>query len=311
MPTPTAKMPSARFDGGRFFGQQVSLGELRTDDAGRLLVFGGAGAPLRPSPGRSPSTSRTTTTGTTTSAMARSRRRSASTGGDPGHRGLGRRGAAELRPGIQSVVTMYDVIFEAATYLAPELRPARRRSRARSTRCSAPGAEPVGQRRLPARFRLGSPSDFLARRRCDACQPSPGAAPLRRRSSSASAIRPTPAWSTTIYRPTTATGSHCRRRTPGSGWRCCRSNTPGSCSGPTAISTPIGPPDGLTFPNDLEDLPARRATGRARPRGPGRLPRRSIPPGLRVDLADAPDPPLRGAVPAAPPIEPEPDWGRR
>src|SRR5690606_27641334 len=32
-----------RFDSGRFLGEPVALGELRTDDAGRLLVLGGAG----------------------------------------------------------------------------------------------------------------------------------------------------------------------------------------------------------------------------------------------------------------------------
>ena len=40
---PTGQMPSARFDGGRFLDIEVPLGELRTDDAGRLLVFGGTG----------------------------------------------------------------------------------------------------------------------------------------------------------------------------------------------------------------------------------------------------------------------------
>ena len=32
-----------RFDGGRFFDKPVPLGELRTDEAGRLLVLGGLG----------------------------------------------------------------------------------------------------------------------------------------------------------------------------------------------------------------------------------------------------------------------------
>ncbi len=35
--------PSARFDTGTFLGKVVPLGEIRTDDAGRLLVFGGFG----------------------------------------------------------------------------------------------------------------------------------------------------------------------------------------------------------------------------------------------------------------------------
>ena len=32
-----------RLDGGNFFGKPVSLGEVRTDDAGRLVVLGGHG----------------------------------------------------------------------------------------------------------------------------------------------------------------------------------------------------------------------------------------------------------------------------
>ena len=33
----------ARFDGGKFLGKEVALGEMRTDESGRLLVLGGAG----------------------------------------------------------------------------------------------------------------------------------------------------------------------------------------------------------------------------------------------------------------------------
>lgn len=35
--------PEHAFDGGRFLGQEVGLGELRTDEAGRLIVLGGRG----------------------------------------------------------------------------------------------------------------------------------------------------------------------------------------------------------------------------------------------------------------------------
>ena len=59
-------------------------------------------------------------------------------------------------PGIQSVVTMYDVMFEVATYPgaraaagAPVVHPHD------LPVVRAPGAEPVGQCRVPARFRLG------------------------------------------------------------------------------------------------------------------------------------------------------------
>lgn len=42
---------SARFDTGTFFGKPVYLGELRTDEAGRLLVLGGHGASAPVEPG--------------------------------------------------------------------------------------------------------------------------------------------------------------------------------------------------------------------------------------------------------------------
>ena len=35
--------PALRFDGGTFLGEEVPLGEIRTDEAGRLLVLGGSG----------------------------------------------------------------------------------------------------------------------------------------------------------------------------------------------------------------------------------------------------------------------------
>ncbi|EKE68483.1 LodA/GoxA family CTQ-dependent oxidase [Gallaecimonas xiamenensis] len=41
--TPASAGPEYRFDGGSFMGMAVGLGELRTDPAGRLLVFGGQG----------------------------------------------------------------------------------------------------------------------------------------------------------------------------------------------------------------------------------------------------------------------------
>jgi len=40
---PSVQGPSYRFDTGRFFKLAVPLGELRTDERGRLLVFGGSG----------------------------------------------------------------------------------------------------------------------------------------------------------------------------------------------------------------------------------------------------------------------------
>ena len=106
-------------------------------------------------------------------------------------------------------------------------------------------------------FGWGSPSDFLAP---DTLQllaepvPDAGAAAatdLRALSRS----RPTRAWNTAPCRRTTVTASICRRRTRGNGWRCCRCNTTGCRSGPTAISRPTGRPAASPFPQQLEDLP--------------------------------------------------------
>jgi hypothetical protein len=65
--------PSRHFDTGSFLGTQVPLGEIKTDEAGRLLVLGGFGKSGSTLPGNpirlrnSTTTSPTTTTGTTTS----------------------------------------------------------------------------------------------------------------------------------------------------------------------------------------------------------------------------------------------------
>ena len=50
----TEQIPDARFDDGRFLGMDVPLGELRTDEAGRLLVFGGKGESAPAIPAQSP-----------------------------------------------------------------------------------------------------------------------------------------------------------------------------------------------------------------------------------------------------------------
>jgi len=66
-------------------------------------------------------------------------------------------------PGIQSVVTMYDIVFEAATYLTPELRP----ERPSFTRMIYPLFERLVQNQwvnagFLRDFGWNSPSDFLA-----------------------------------------------------------------------------------------------------------------------------------------------------
>ena len=118
--------PGLRLDGGSFLGAAVSLGELRTDAAGRLLVLGGHGVSAPAIPGMLASTFANndlwhddTADGPVAATVWIDGRQVPTTGGwvvvaPPNY-----------APGIQSVVTMYDVVFEAATKLDPGLRPAR------------------------------------------------------------------------------------------------------------------------------------------------------------------------------------------
>jgi len=114
----------ARFAGGMFFDIEVPLGELRTDDAGRLLVLGGSGE-SGPAAGGLEATDidnndlwyDDTSDGPVDATVSIAGRAIPVTGAwvvvaPPNY-----------APGIQSVVTMYDVMFEAATILQPELAP--------------------------------------------------------------------------------------------------------------------------------------------------------------------------------------------
>jgi hypothetical protein len=155
---------AARFDGGRFLDQEVSLGELRTDDAGRLLVFGGMGQSGPAVPGTIAVTFANNdfwyddiSDGPVEATVRIDGRSIPVTGAwvvvaPPNY-----------APGIQSVVTMYDVIFEATTYLAPELRPAR----PSFTRMIYPMFERLVKNQwvnagFLRDFGWSSPSDFLA-----------------------------------------------------------------------------------------------------------------------------------------------------
>ena len=117
---------AARLDGGSFLGIEVELGELRTDEDGRLLVFGGWGRSAAPVPGLLANT------------FANNDLWHDDTGDGPvdaavriGGREIPVDGAwvvvapPNYAPGIGGVVTMYDVVFEAALRLAPELAPER------------------------------------------------------------------------------------------------------------------------------------------------------------------------------------------
>lgn len=114
------------FDTGRFFDQPVPLGELRTDEAGRLLVFGGRGHSAAALPGLLATTFANndlwhddTADGPIDATVQLAGREIPVIGGwvvvaPPNY-----------APGIQSVVTMYDLMFEVATRLAPDRTPER------------------------------------------------------------------------------------------------------------------------------------------------------------------------------------------
>jgi hypothetical protein len=114
------------FDTGQFLGRQVPLGELRTDDHGRLLVLGGYG---KSGPGLAVLSAAT---------FANNDLWQDDTSDGPveatvriGNQVLQATGAwtvvapPNFAPGIQSVVTMYDVLFEVATKLEPARAPVR------------------------------------------------------------------------------------------------------------------------------------------------------------------------------------------
>jgi hypothetical protein len=113
------------FDTGRFLDRTVSLGDLRTDEAGHLLVLGGFGASA---PAGGPGTAifagedgwQDDVADGPVEATVRI-----------GNRVIEAAGAwvvvapPNYAPGIPSIVTMYDLIFEVATRLEPERAPPR------------------------------------------------------------------------------------------------------------------------------------------------------------------------------------------
>jgi hypothetical protein len=156
--------PAAQFNGGVFFGKKVPLGELRTDDDGHLLVFGGAGSAGPALPGLVASTFANNdlwyddiSDGPVDATVRIDGKNIPVTGAwvvvtPPNY-----------APGIQSVVTMYDVIFEVATLLQPDLRPAR----PSFTRMIYPLFARLVQNQwvnagFLRDFGWGSPDDFLA-----------------------------------------------------------------------------------------------------------------------------------------------------
>jgi hypothetical protein len=115
------------FDSGRFFDTPVYLGELRTDEAGRLLVLGGRGQSASRVPGTPARTFANndgwhddTADGPVTATVRLDDGRALEA--EPAWVVVG---PPNYAPGIQSVVTLYDVLFEAATKLEPDRTPPR------------------------------------------------------------------------------------------------------------------------------------------------------------------------------------------
>ena len=156
--------PAFAFDSGEFFGSPVPLGELRTDEAGRLLVLGGFGHSAPAIPGLRASTLANNdlwhddvSDGPVDATVTIDGREIPVTGAwvvvaPPNY-----------APGIQSVVTMYDLMFEVATDLEPDRRPVR----PSFTRQIYPLFERMVQHQwvnagFLRDFGWGSPGDFLA-----------------------------------------------------------------------------------------------------------------------------------------------------
>jgi hypothetical protein len=117
---------SFAFDTGSFIGHPVNLGELRTDEDGRLMVLGGFG---KSGPGL---------TVLSSSTFANNDLWQDDTSDGPvdatvriGDRVMQATGAwavvapPNFAPGIQGVVTLYDVLFEVATKVDPSRAPLR------------------------------------------------------------------------------------------------------------------------------------------------------------------------------------------
>ena len=125
------------FDTGEFAGKPVYLGELRTDEDGRLIFLGGRGLsgsmdniPVQPGQfANTPGWHDDIADGPVDAVVK------------IGGRTLHAVGAwvlsapPDYAPGIPAFVTGYDLIHEVATKLDPALAPARPKFSARSTRC--------------------------------------------------------------------------------------------------------------------------------------------------------------------------------
>jgi hypothetical protein len=112
-------------DGGKFYGKEVSLGELRTDDAGRLLFYGGRGVSASKD-GKPAETFADNdgwhddvSDGPVTATVKIGKKEV------PVEHGWVVVAPPDYAPGVQAVITMWDVIRDACLPLDPSLRPAK------------------------------------------------------------------------------------------------------------------------------------------------------------------------------------------
>jgi len=112
-----------QFDGGKFFGKAVALGEARTDEDGRLLVFGGRG--VSASKDDAPAITFANNDGwhddvsdgpVTASVTVNGRKMEA------GHAWVVV-APPDYAPGVIALTTMYDIIRDAGWQLDPSIRP--------------------------------------------------------------------------------------------------------------------------------------------------------------------------------------------
>src|SRR5207237_5462824 len=113
-----------QLDGGKFFGTEVSLGELRTDEEGRLLVFGGPGISAS-HPKNQPAVTFANNDGWHDDIADGPVTATVTIKGKPmavEHAWIVV-GPPDYSPGVTPVTTMYDIVFDAACQLDGSQRP--------------------------------------------------------------------------------------------------------------------------------------------------------------------------------------------
>jgi hypothetical protein len=112
-----------RLDGGNFFGKPVSLGEVRTDDAGRLVVLGGHG--ISASKDKTPAMTFANNDGWHDDVSDGPVTATVTLGGRalPVEHAWVVVAPPDYAPGVIAVTTLYDIIRDAGWQLDPSSRP--------------------------------------------------------------------------------------------------------------------------------------------------------------------------------------------